>query len=248
MDAITEWFQDSKDYYVGVALYATLQNKKQRLLRQFNKGKTRRNMSALVAELRQFKNKPIPKPPTSKLKQKAPATQAVINKEVVRKQQTTESVQQEFKGFLIGDLPPELRVRYSRAYNLFIQMIELKFALNDLPPEAEKDALAIQTQIVTIEQERDLIWVSLNHWKIHKIILPISKDEFKNLSPVALLRKHAYLKTNISKINKRVDVLYTDLASCTDLHKQTLIENKINASEKRIHRHKNNLLKIEKLI
>ena len=65
----------------------------------------------------------------------------------------------------IGDLPAELRIRYSRARNIFYEMIELKFALNDLPSEAEASALKIMLKIDDLDEERDLIWKELHHWQ-----------------------------------------------------------------------------------
>ena len=250
MDAITNWFKNSKEYYSGVAIYASLPTKKIRTLKLLNKGKSRKNMATLVSELRQYKNAPTKKE-TPKLIIELPKvvpTQETINVEVQRRQTLNESSKREFGGVMIGDLPAELRPRYSRARTVFEEMIELKFALNDLPAKAEESALKIIMKIEQLDDERDLIWKELHHWKNHKTILPSQTDDFTGLTERELDLKARNLKSNISKINSRVNALYEKLDNETDKHQQHLLENKINASEKRMHQHQINLTKIEKLL
>mgnify|MGYP003664376950 FL=1 len=250
MEQITNWFKNSKDYYEGVAIYASI--KKTRTLRTLNKGKSRRTMSLLVAELRKYKNgttkpKPVPKTIVSELL-KAPPTQETINVEVERTVTTQQSVQKEFTGLRIGDLPAELRPRYSRARTIFIEMIELKFALNDLPPEAEESALKIMLQIDALDEERDLIWKELHHWNQFKTILPSKNIDFSKMDRYELDKERRNLKSYITKKHQRIDKWYEDLASEESKHKQLLIENKINKAETSIHQMNININKIDKLL
>jgi hypothetical protein len=252
MNAIENWFKNSLDYDEGVAVYASLPVKNIRILQQLNRGKNSGNMATLVYELRKLKN--TAPPPTITIKKAVieikpkPPTQETINIEVARRQQSNESADLEYKGIMLGDLPAELRVRYSKARNIFVEMIELKFALNDLPAKAEESALKIMQQIEKYDEERDLIWEELNHWKIHKTLLPSKTDDFSVLSPIQRFKKHANTKSSISKINSRVDLLYQQLDIETDKHQQHLIESKINRSEKLLHQHKINIQQIESLL
>lgn len=251
MDAIINWFKGSKDYYEGVAIYAALPTKKPRLLKRLTKGKTNSNMATLVAELRKYKNapkraesKPNQEPPTPAI----PITQEIINTEVLRKHITTESAKAEYQGILIGSLPASLRQRYSKAYNLFMQMIELKFALNDLPPEANDSALKMILEIEAIDDERDLIWKELRHWQQFKTVLPTKTDDFEGLSALQLDAKRRNIKSSITKISGRIDDKYDALDKEPDKHKAKLIEDSINRSERTLHTHNINLKKIESLL
>lgn len=250
MKAIEDWLKSTnKDYHVGVALYATLPTKKTRTLKLLNRNKSRRNLSLLLSELRKYSNKPIKtQSKTITSTQLKPITQEVINTEAKQKQLINTSVKQKFGGILIGELPAELRPRYSRAYNLFIQLIELKFSLNELPASAEASALKIMIQIEQIDDERDLIWKELHHWKRHKTLLPTKTDDFSNLTALQLELKKRNATSSITKIGKRVDLLYNQLDQEKNPTQQRKIEDKINRSEKRIHQHQINISKIKELI
>jgi len=250
MDAITNWFKNSKEYYQGVAIYASLPTKKIRTLKLLNKGKSRKNMALLASELRKYKNAPVKKEVPKLIIEvpKVTPTQETINVEVQRRQTLNESSKREFGGIMIGDLPAELRPRYSRARTVFEEMIELKFALNDLSAKAEESALKIIMKIEQLDEERDLIWKELHHWKNHKTLLPNKTDDFTGLTERELDLKARNLKSNRTKMTKRIDEWYNLLDAETNKHKQHLLENKINKAEKAIHQFNINLTKIEKLI
>lgn len=252
MKLISNWFTNSKDYYEGVAIYATLPIKKTRTLRTLNKGKSKRNMSLLVAELRKYKNgttKAPPKPTTSNAPiVKKPITQETINVETHRTVIKQESLQKEFSMVRIGDLPAELRIRYSRARNIFFEMIELKFALNDLPAKAEDSALKIMLQIEDLDEERDLIWKELHHWNQFKTILPSTVPDYTKMDRYELDKIRRNLESSKSKQQKRVDQWYSDLENEPDKHQQHLIENKINKGEKEIHQKNINIKTIKNLL
>lgn len=249
MDAITNWFKNSKEYYAGVAIYASLPTKKIRVLKALNRGKTRRNMATLVFELRSFKNTyQQPKVKPIVIEQPKVVTQEVINIEAERKHQITKRTEKEYDSIRIGDLPAELRPRYAKARNLFIEMIELKFALNDLPEKAMAAALKIQLQIHKLDEERDLIWNELHHWKQHKTLLPTTADDFKGFTERELDLKRRNFKSNKCKMQKRVDAWYNDLDQEKDMHQQILIEGKINRAEQKIHQFEINIKKIEALL
>jgi len=250
MQAITDWFNGSKDYNVGVAIYATLPNKKHAVLKRLNRGRNNYNMATLVSELRKVKMQP-PKPKRKKVippLQIQPITQDVINIEASRKLQAQQSITREFSNVRLGDLPPELRPKFLKAQSIFYQMIELKFALNDLPAKAETSALKMQLQIEVLDEQRDTIWTELHHWKNHKTLLEVPEDDFSNLDKYQLDKKRRNLRSSVSKIKTRIDAWYIDLDAETHPHKQKLIENKINRSEKLLVKHDMNIKKINELL
>lgn len=249
MDSIKNWFKNSRDYYLGVAIYASLPNKKVSVLKKLNRGKTNYNMSVLVSELRKAnKATGTQEKKTTKIISTAPVNQEQINTEVTRDNIKQQSAVNEFKGVRIGDLPPELRVRFLKAKNLFFEMIELKFALNDLPPEAQQSSLKIMVAIDKLDEERDLIWKELNHWKTYRKLLPLPVDELNKLTPAKLYQKKRNATSSITKITKRLDKKYEELENEKNKHKQLLIEAAIRKSEETLHKHQVNINKINELL
>lgn len=250
MQAITDWFNGTKDYNVGVALYASLPGKKIAVLKRLNRGRNNHNMATLVSELRKLKTLP-PKPTKKKIvipTPKQPTTQAVINTKATRNHQAQQSVNREFGMVKLGDLPPQLRPKFLKAQTVFYNMIELKFALNDLPASAEESALKIQLQIEALDDQRDAIWTELHHWKNHKTLLEVPEDDFSKLDKFELDKTRRNLRSSVSKINTRINTWYNQLDTETHPHKQKLLENKINRSEKLLLAHEMNIKKLNELI
>lgn len=251
MDRITQWFNSGTEYHEGVAIYAALPDKSIRILKQLNRGKNNQNMATLVSLLRKHKNAPVkeePKKPVLPTPAPKAPTQEVINVEQERSQLAKESTTREFSTIRLGDLPAELRPRFLRARQVFYDMIELKFALNDLPPDADKSALSIQLQILDLDEERDLIWKELHHWHNHRSILKVPTDDFAGLTNPQLYQKKRNLTSSVSKIEKRLEEKYALLDKETNKHQQLLIENQIKRSEQTLHTHQLNIKKIDELL
>lgn len=249
MDAITAWFNSSKDYHEGVALYAAMPTKKGHVLKRLNRGKNNHNMSLLVSLLRKGKNAPPPEEePLVVIEKPKNPTQPQISQEHERSQLAHESARREFTGVRLGDLPSELRQRYAEAHRIFYAMIELKFALNDLPKNADKEALNIIKQVMELDEKRDLIWKELNHWKKHRTLLPVPEDPFTKMTPVQIVQAKLNLKSNISKLKKRIDAKYVQLETTTDGHDKLMIESSIRKSEETLHGHEINFNRINELI
>jgi hypothetical protein len=226
---------------------------KTRTIRTLNKGKTNRNMSLLVSELRKYKNSfknPLPTKKTLVIPapKKTTTNQETINTEVARTAVKQQSVDREFAMVRIGDLPAELRMRYSKARNIFFEMIELKFALNDLPADAEDSALKIMLHIDDLEEERDLIWKELHHWNQFKTILPSSIPDYDKMTELQLDKIRRNTESSKSKMQKRIERWYDDLATEPDKHLQHVIENKINKGEKEIHQKNINIKTIKNIL
>lgn len=259
MQQIDNWFSNSKDYHEGVAIYASLPIKHPRLLQQLNQGKTNTNMATLVSELRKYNNTTLLRDTKQSVQPKKvnlkvdllpkTTTQTTINIDAERKQQTNASITREFAGIKMGDLPPELRPKFLRAQSVFYQMIELKFALNDLLPEAQESALSIILQIEGLDEERDIIWAELHHWKAHKTLLvTTAPSDYSTKTPLQLDQQKRNLRSSITKISKRIDGWYLELANETKPHNQRLIENKINKSEKLLFKHEQHINTINKML
>jgi len=241
MKAIEDWFNGNLDYNQGLIIYASLDTCNQRTLRQLQKGKNSRNMSTLVSNLRKAKaSRPVKKAPiVKKIEKMAPPVKVEsVTEEINKKVIAQKSAEKEYHGIRMGELPSELRPKFSRARTLFYEMIELKFLLNDLDRDDRKSALQIILEIEKRDEERDLLWEALNYWKKFKKLLPEPKDEIDGLDPGKLYVKKRNLTSSITKISQRIKEKQDALEKETDGHKRLLLKSSINRSNETIHKHR----------
>jgi len=251
MNKIEEWFSGNLDYYQGVIIYSGLPEHSSRTLRQLQKGKSQRNMSQLISELRKAKNSNIG---TLPVKKTIPPTVSRVKEpedmsmEIQRKVISQESAKKEFDGLRMGDLPQELRPKFSRARALFHEMIELKFMLNDLDDDLRDEALGLMLQIEDRDQERDLLWEELNHWKKFKKLLPQPNDVLDGQTPHQLYLKKRSATSSITKISNRIQEKVIALEKETNGHKRLILKSAINRSWETIHKHRVLINRINKLL
>lgn len=257
MKQIEDWFNGSKNYDEGVAIYAALPIINRATLKSLNKGKSERNFAVLFRELRLAKKQPlkaIPKPKPKKTPPTAPITspmdkQEKINQETAQLQQKDQAIKKEFEKIHYASLPKELRPRFTAARNLFYEICDLKFELNDLPDNAEKQALEILQAMDEKDQEKTIIWKELDHWQRFKTVLPNNTSEnFEDLSSKTQNQKYRNAKSSITKISQRIEILYDKLADEKNKHQSILLERKITKSESTLHQHILNRDKLKKLI
>jgi len=237
MVTIQDWF-NKMDYQEGVLLYASHPLKNRRYLDKLQRGKNQRNMGLLISELRRLKKvnvstpvKQSPKPKTTQSTKKQSTKVNTPFKAQEQKKEISTRSKLEFGGIMAGDLPPNLRPRFFKAKDIFHQLIELKFALNDLPDNAQESALAIQNQIFALDEERDLIWAELHHYKNHGTLLLTDTIDFSGLSSKEL-----------------VDGWYEELIGAKEINRKAMLEGKINNSEKKLHLKRTQIKKIKDLL
>src|SRR5690606_38877031 len=174
MEEIEKWFENALDYNTGVRIYKSLPSAKMRIIQKLERGKSNHNMAQLIKELRVYKslfqsNPSRVTPLTPKEPSSLPG--GSTDKEVAtffEKKQLKENSQKiVFGSIRYGDLPPELRIRYQEAAQLFYKLCDLKFALNDLPAASTDEALSIQLQLEELDDKREHIWKELHHWQNH---------------------------------------------------------------------------------
>jgi hypothetical protein len=250
MNEIQDWFK-TKDYNAGVKLYAGSPGCKSRILSTLQQGYSDRNFGLLISELRKLKNKvvvKVKKPTIEKLKL-APVETVKVQEAAERTQLIQKSSESYFQRVRFGDLPAELRPRFRVLKDLFYDMQDLKFALNDLPAKAEQDALKIQLAIEALDEQKETIWKEIDHWLLYKTLLPTkTEDDFSGLSVQHLFLKKASLGSSISKIKKRLEGWREDLTKQSNKQEAIKIEQQISRSERRLHTHEINLRKIEELL
>lgn len=240
------------DYKAGVAIYKTLPSSKNRTVTLLERGKSDRNMSTLIGELRKAKNqrpapeikkKPLPVIKTTKPKPDAP------QKEAQQDYLKEEASKKFFAKIRYGELPAELKVRFRKAKDLFYDMCDLKFQLNDLPDEKEAAALALLLAIEELDDQKDTIWKELEHWQLYKTMLPVkASEDFSKLTDLEKEKKRRLLDNYVKKKSARIKKWQTTAEKETDKIVQRKILQQINRTEKSLHQDEINLRKIQELI
>lgn len=249
---ITEWFSNGMDYGQGVALYEQLPAKKIAVMRQLNQGYSKRNHGLLITELRKnktAKQKPIAKPKpvlTTKAPEK-PVHELVEDRHRIQ-QRAEQSFKIQYGSIKYNTLPPELKVRYRENNALFYQKCDLKAALNAVPPEAEADAEKLVFAIDDIDTKQQVIWKELEYWNQNRKLLPTEGDNLGKFSPAELIKKKSNVRSQITKLEGRIEGYYDGLFAATDNKQKKSIEQQIERSEKRLHKHRLTLIEIDKLI
>ena len=81
----------------------------------------------------------------------------------------------------------------------------LKVTLNDLPAEAEDEALALQMEISENFKSNKICWQKIDFWLQHRVLPKVAQSSFEALTAAQLVKKQQYLYQNISKMKKRFD-------------------------------------------
>lgn len=244
METIQKWLQDPKDYFAGIALYATIPGCKPVLLANMKKRETAAMREKLKHELKQYvlQNSKTESKAAAPLK-KTPAVAKLVPavKPVPTKKNPKESV-------LYHQLPAELRPALLEAHNLFNEMCLLKAALNDLLPEQESEALELQLQIHALRKKNELRWRKIDYWKEHKKIpaAPPTKNEILNAP--RLVKKQQNLFSSISRLKKRYQFNQEQVQHATTLRERTKLEKAIAKQAENLLKQEDQIIELTALI
>lgn len=209
-------------------------------------------MALLIKELRHLRIKEDRPVPISKPKPKktpVPVPQVSVQKQVEKEVLINQSREKYFKKVRFGDLPAELRPRFRKLKDIFYEMGELKFHLNDLPAKNEAGALELILQIEALDEVKDLIWKEIDHWMTYRTLLPTKTDEdFSKLTPQQLYLKKANLVNYIHKKGRRVEKWKEDLEKETRKPERVKIQQQITRTLKDMHRHELDIKTIEGIL
>lgn len=206
MESVDKWFDNNCIYADGVAVYSTLPRRNANLLRLFKLKETAANLEKLKYELGKFRTIATP---VKKVVPVAPIVPVTI------KVEATAVASEKKQTLLFSQLPAELRPELLRANDLFRKNCYLKVTLNELPDDAEIEALLIQTEISENVKENQLCWKKIDYWLEHKQLPKAAENNFTSLTPAGLLRKQQLLYQNISKMQKRFEI-NSQILSTTD--------------------------------
>lgn len=252
---IEDWFK-GKNYQEGVAIYESSGKAKSHILRSLKRGKSSRNMALLIRELRKLKKGKSPSKKRHKTRvikpeigRNYPFKDSSPEKESQQNYQKNQSSKRYFNKVRYGELPKVLKLRFRELKDLFYDRCDLKFTLNDLEDNREKEALQLQIKIFEKEQQQGQIWKELDYWQAHKSLLPAdTDDDFTKLNPHDLYLKKANIKSNLHKMRQRVDRWKYEAESENDKLERRKINEQISRTEKRMHEKEINLQKIEKIL
>ncbi|MCC4228387.1 hypothetical protein [Zunongwangia profunda] len=249
---ISEWLQSKpKDYNIGVDLYAGSSVMKSRTLANLKRGQNPRNMAVLIKELRQLsKSKAYQKPkPKPVVKIEVIADPKPVQVEMERKNQIEQSANTYFQKIKYNELPAVLKVRFRHLKDLFYDMCDLKFALNDLAAKDTQKALKLILNIEYLDEQREMIWRELDHFQDHKTLLPTkTENDFTALSQHDLFLKKANLVNYINKKSSRIKKWESELQKKSNKDERLKIGQQINRTQKAVHQHKLDLQKIEGML
>jgi hypothetical protein len=154
------------------------------------------------------------------------------------------------KSVLYHELPPVLRQVLLEAHELYTKNCLLKAELNDILPEMESEAFAIQWQIYGNRLQNQRCWSKIDHWKKHKTIpvTPPAVNPFTGLTPAELLKREGNLESSSSKLRKRCREYEAALEHTNSVGDKTKLERALGKSSGNLLRQEQDLALIRKMI
>lgn len=192
MEIIEKWFANNCPYSEGVAIYRDSKSPSANLLRLFKKNESAANLEKLKYELGKLKHIP------------APVVKLIPEKPIVNIEATAVANERK-QQLMFHNLPAELRPELLKTNELFRKNCFLKVMLNDLPADAENEALQLQMQISDNFRTNRLCWKKIDFWIEHRQLPKEVTSGFENLTGAQLAKRQQYLFQNISKMKKRFD-------------------------------------------
>lgn len=201
---IQSWFATQGSYEDGVKLYSQLPSCNANVLRSLAKENSA-NFLKLKYELKKasFSDKDT----NVSVKQevvsepKKPTKPEPLLNEII-KQSAAVSFQKE----TMAMYPMELHATYRQRVSDFYLACELKFQLNSVAEDDEKQALDIIVQLDNLWTRIDRAWMILGHWKDHNRMMPTEVSEaFDTMSATKLVMLRNNLQSTISKREKTIE-------------------------------------------
>lgn len=218
MESIEKWFANNCPYPEGVVIYSELKTPKANLLRLFKLKESPANLEKLKYELGKLKNVTTP------------VINPIQEKPIVDIEATAVAIEKK-QQLMFHELPPELRPELLKANELFRKNCYLKVTLNDLPPEAEDEALELQLQISDNLKKNRLCWKKIDFWTENRQLPKEVTSGFEKLTGAQLVKKQQYLFQNISKMKKRFDKNLRLLASTESISSKTRLQRSVTKQD-----------------
>lgn len=260
MESISNWLKNKGSYAEGVALYAAIPGMKPTLLKMLSKGETATNKEKLTYELKKiapvknispvimgvdFGNRDVT---AYTLAQKTADKGMIFVAGTARREPSPPAEPKPKNSLLYHQLPIELRADLQAANALFSENCRLKVQLNELPAEAESEALAIQLKIWHNMKQNENHWARINFWQTHKRLPATVVIQPEKLNPFYLAKRQQNLFSSRGKIKKRVAITETELAQATKPKDKTRLQKQLAKQTENLLKQEKELLEITALI
>lgn len=228
MERIIFWLE-SKDspYMEGLDLYESLPNHNKNLTRNLRRNETALNRQKLRYELKKYIDVQPKSSTTVSISVPAPIAPVQPSSPVVESVKKEESK----TAPLFHQLPTQLRPVLLEANNLFKENCLLKAELNDLPFEAEEQAILIMRKIDQNVKANELAWSKIDYWLEHKQLPKDNTVVVAKLTMDQLINQRNLLESSISRLKKRLTANKTKIAQA-DIQEQNKLSIKISKQEK----------------
>lgn len=239
---VQEWFDTGCDYNQGVLIFAKI-GKNKNLLKVFQRKETNWNREKLKYELNKFRTNPVQTPYTATKKIKKPIF-SPPSKQIIQVGEMTT-----IKSKPMAAYPVSLHSVYQCRIAAFYKAASLKVQLNELPEDAETDALNLQFEIWKAVKENEKCWTILRHYDDTGRIMPTeSTADFKGLSPQELVNQRQKLYVNKSKRAKTILSKETEISSEINPAKRIKLEEFILKKKEELQAIENDIEQLTTLI
>ncbi|RZJ92027.1 MAG: hypothetical protein EOO20_03275 [Chryseobacterium sp.] len=236
MESIKKWIESGCDYSQGVAIYGALPNAKPVLLRNFKARQCALNLEKLKYELRNVTPEIISRA--------VPAPAPSLPKDIKEDRLPVDVKQTVF----YHQLPAELRPVLQEANSLFGEMCLLKVSLNELDPDQESEAMAMQLEIFYKRQQNALCWKKIDYWRQHKKLPAAPVRKVDQLGAAKLYKRQQQLFSSRSKLTKRLQQNEALLEVATNQKDKLRLERNVAKQKKNLLQQEEQLFEITQLI
>lgn len=241
---INTWFNSGCDYKSGILLYSSVSGHSTNLLRLFNRKQTASNLEKLKYELGKHKGQTV-SIPIKKTFPPGSITAIPLAVPIVNLKQENKTS----NGFYsLNQLHPDLHTLAIAQRNNFQTAISLHLQLTQLHTSEEGVALTLCIEIENLFDAIEATQKVLDHYRSHKIVLNTTPRDYKSLTAPQLIQTRNNKRVSVSKYEKKIAVLKTQLQQVLSKSNQTKTEVALEKSESKLLQHKLELQQLNELI
>lgn len=243
---VKEWINKGKDYAIGVQLYSASERPNRILIANFLRKETELNRSKLEYELAKLGAINILLPFFENDSEESEELQNQVeeltdeiddlNDQIFDLEEQIKKLELPFnKKKPLAAYPPELHKTYISRVKSFYYWCELKIKLNNLPDDAETEALELLIEIDKTQAYVNRCWRILDYYDETKNILQDEIEiDYSNLSFDQQSKQKQLIFQNITKRKKTIENLYKRLQKTLDGKKRLTIQNRLHEKHKEL--------------
>lgn len=247
---VNDWFKNGCDWEQGVAIYIGLKQSKPNLIRLFKKKYNATFHQKLKYELSKFKEIEVEQ--TNFTEVSATKTTSEPTPTQTKSREITLDIdvspKPTYKPARLNQYPLELHPVFIQQKTDYYTACTLKIQLNNLPAEAEEEALKLCIEIERLFDSIENAWQQLDYYTENKLVLKVKTTDFTDLTPAQLLQRRTLKRSSISKLKKRIANSNTALTKATTKPLKTKLEVKLGRDNEKLIQLKTDVDQLTKLI